>query len=483
MCVSLRKISVKSSTLHGVRFAYVPCGHCAECRQQYKSEWSFRLSAELESLKKSGWIIAFGTLTYNKQNLPVVPKSCFLKGERYRRIMCFNRSHVRTFIDSLRKELHKHYGLKGLRYFLGCEFGEHTHRSHYHFLLCWEPKTAVDDNALNSVLDAVTMHRYVCRLWRKGFIFPWTAYGGCDKHGYYHKPFEVAASAFEAAHYAAKYAVKDLALNGHFKGVCLKSSEFRNYQYFHLQSRSLGKALIDSVDDTAKLSYYLHGCQFQAKDRLFALPRYLKKKLLFNPKYVFIDIRDYSPIHRVKDGKRWVYCTSDGLQVKYNDWFVKRLVRRELTDFYKQNNKYIWNKRTSLFEDFFKKFFDYEFIDSLDLRCKDAEKMVYDVRKAIKTTVETFYQGNFNDYVCSIACYIGVPKNFCYRSKHKSLIYLNRFFEQPKYTSTSTIGGLEYAALHDVWLHCNRLLSYRNDYLNLLEKERYINKVNDFIRG
>ena len=104
MCVSLRKISVKSSTLHGTRFAFVPCGSCVECRQHYKSEWSFRLSAELESLKKAGWIIAFGTLTYNKQNLPYVPKSCFLKGERYRKIMCFNRSHVRTFIDSLRKE-------------------------------------------------------------------------------------------------------------------------------------------------------------------------------------------------------------------------------------------------------------------------------------------------------------------------------------------------------------------------------------------
>ena len=108
----------------------------------------------------------------------------------------------------LRKELHKHYDLKGLRYFLGCEFGEHTHRSHYHFLLCWQPKTAVDVNALNSVLDASTMHRYVCRLWRKGFVFPWTAFGGFDRHGYYHKPFEVSASAFEAAHYAAKYAVK-----------------------------------------------------------------------------------------------------------------------------------------------------------------------------------------------------------------------------------------------------------------------------------
>lgn len=483
MCYNLLPIDVKSSTLHGVRSALVPCGHCDECRRQYKGEWSFRLSAELETLKKNGWLIAFGTLTYNKRHLPHVPRECFYKDAKFRKIQCFSRKDVRTFIDSLRKELHAHYDLKGLRYFVGAEFGEHTKRSHYHFLLCWEPLRATDSNALNSVLDAVTMHRYVCRLWRKGFIFPWTAYGGCDKHGYYHKPFEVAASAFEASHYAAKYAVKDLALDGHFDGVCVKHSAFKDCKYFHIQSKSLGRSLLDSSSDVEKLNMYLHGCKFISKDKLFQLPRYLKKCLLFRPKYVFMDTRDYTPIYRVKDGKRWIYCTSDGEQVKYNDWFVKRLVRRELTDFYLKNNKQIWNKRTSVFEDYFKKFFDYSFIDSLDLNETIKEGLAYNARKTIKSTVETYYKGNFNNFVCAIACYIGLPKSYCFRTRHYSLVYLNRYFDFPKYVSSSTIGGKEHAALVDAWLSCNRLLSYRRDYLGLREKERYLNKVNDFIRG
>ena len=287
MCQNPVSINVKSVSLHGVRFAYVPCGKCPECRQQYKSEWAFRLSVELESLKRQGWLIGFGTLTYNNQHLPFIPKEAFENNAKFRKIQCFRRSDARTFVDSLRKELHSHYHLKGLRYFVASEYGEHTKRSHIHFLFCWEPLEKVNNNALGDVLDAPTMHRQICRLWRNGFVFPWSAFGGEDRHGYHHKPFEVSASAFDASHYASKYACKDLAYKVDLSGVAKKSQAYKDCRQYHIQSRSLGASLLLDKDYNELQQLYSNGYEFTCNSSRFSLPRYLKNKILFEPRYYF----------------------------------------------------------------------------------------------------------------------------------------------------------------------------------------------------
>ena len=480
-------ISVKSSTLHGLRHAFVPCGKCPECRQQYKSEWAFRLSVELEALRRSGWLIGFGTLTYNNKNLPFIPRDAFERGAKYRKIQCFRRSDARTFIDSLRKELHSHYRLKGLRYFVASEFGEHTKRSHIHFLVAWNPLKAVDENALNDVLDAETMHRYICRLWKKGFIFPWSAFGGEDKHGYVHKPFEVSAPAFDAAHYASKYACKDLAYKVNLDGVCKKSKAYKDCRQYHIQSKSLGALLLDGKNLDQLSDLYNNGYEFVSNSSRFSLPRYLKNKILFKSKYIFISKKDGHSYERIKrDNRRFDYVdTLTGELFKKMPADCKRLVRRETTFFFNLRKKDIYSKKVSnSIERFIQFFYDKNFQASLEL--PDFIIPEIELLKKDITLYEKKYPRKNKLFVDDLTLYYGIPYRACYRPRKDGLdhiVWFNRFRSTPVLSLNHLISEAQYNEIHSLYSRYSRIMSFRHDYLEQLENERFLNKVNNFIRG
>lgn len=119
-----------------------------------------------------------------------------------------------------------------MRYGIFSEFGDVTRRSHYHGLIMF-PQEIPDE----------WMFEQIKRNWTdKGFVFPNDIRGGCDSHGYNHKPFICSGDTEGAANYAAKYACKDLAFYKSLgDDVDIKNPWFKRFKPFHIQSRSLGK--------------------------------------------------------------------------------------------------------------------------------------------------------------------------------------------------------------------------------------------------
>lgn len=85
----------------------VPCGHCLECRLQHASEWSVR--CYLESLEYETNLFITLTYAYDKKTL--------------------SKRDLQLFIKRLRDKF------PNIRYFACGEYGETTHRPHYHVLL------------------------------------------------------------------------------------------------------------------------------------------------------------------------------------------------------------------------------------------------------------------------------------------------------------------------------------------------------------
>lgn len=305
MC-TYKFIDVKSISCRGVKVAAVPCGVCPTCRKREQLEWSFRLKTELLSLDQNEWYCVFFTQTYNDWSLPHFPR--FLlnsNGEKkFPNVtpMCFSKDDIREFHTNLRYWLERECGAKGekrYKWMTCAEYGENTHRCHYHSLLC-VPKC----------VDAHALFDKVNELWRKkGFIFPKKFDGGIDKYNYVHKPF-VVDSIEKAAGYCSKYISKDIAFeesidrNDFCKCKVIKETyidkrsnqkkerekkiRLSDYTCFHLQSRSLGKSFVDSLDDDQKLDFIENGYHFVGDEFCHHVPKYMLNKFLFENYYVKI---------------------------------------------------------------------------------------------------------------------------------------------------------------------------------------------------
>lgn len=118
-----------------VKGLVVPCGKCPACLANIRQEWCFRLNAEYLACSFG----LFVTLTYDDAHLPAD--------------LSVNKRDVQLFLKRLRKELGNH----SFRYFITAEYGDNTHRPHYHglffFSIPFSPK----------VYDQIT------RNWQNGF--------------------------------------------------------------------------------------------------------------------------------------------------------------------------------------------------------------------------------------------------------------------------------------------------------------------------
>lgn len=101
----------------------VPCGKCLSCLSRRRSSWSFRLKKELDVATSAYFI----TLTYDDDHLP--HSDCGAP------VVC--KKDVQLFFKRFRKKL---YPVK-IRYFLVSEYGENTHRPHYHLILFNFPRS------------------------------------------------------------------------------------------------------------------------------------------------------------------------------------------------------------------------------------------------------------------------------------------------------------------------------------------------------
>lgn len=119
----------------------VPCGKCSECLQKRRSEWTFRLLAELRDCKSAYFV----TLTYNEDTLPadenLQKNACTLFIKRLRRAQerKIPKKYNEKIWYKLRSKAVYRYPEKRkeyqLRYYLVGEYGEKFGRPHYHMIL------------------------------------------------------------------------------------------------------------------------------------------------------------------------------------------------------------------------------------------------------------------------------------------------------------------------------------------------------------
>lgn len=91
----------------------VPCGKCIFCRIHKRKEWSIRMLHEKEEHNDSSFI----TLTYSDVHLPSNSS--------------LSKRHLQLFIKRLRKSM----APSRIKYFACGEYGDKTHRPHYHAIL------------------------------------------------------------------------------------------------------------------------------------------------------------------------------------------------------------------------------------------------------------------------------------------------------------------------------------------------------------
>ena len=330
MCVQYMKI--RSLEDKGLKKAFIPCGKCEECRQSLKNQWSFRLRCELEEARKKKWHIGFFTLTYNDESLPFIPSDAFIDSDPFE-VACFSRKHVRTFVDSLRKEAHKTFGVSGLRYLVAGEYGDNTKRPHYHGLIVFPPSVRPE-----------WMFNKIHSLWHYGFIFPRDIRGGVDSHGYEHKPFLVRGDIAGAARYAAKYCCKDLGWYASVKGLEFDRELIKDCKPFHIQSRSIGFSFLSGLDSATLMKYLKNGVSFLGEKKNLPLPLYLKNKVLYSPRYDYQECSSGDWWYDFELSK-WCYKKGQGTH--------KRLVRRDPTAFFDANFKELYSLKCLHYEDLF----------------------------------------------------------------------------------------------------------------------------------
>lgn len=103
-----------------VNKSFVPCGRCSSCIKRNRSDWIFRLDQEAFYSNQSLFI----TLTYSDENLSYIDYEDDS-------IAVFEKRHLQLFFKRFRKN---NPAVK-FKYFAVSEYGEKSHRPHFHVLM------------------------------------------------------------------------------------------------------------------------------------------------------------------------------------------------------------------------------------------------------------------------------------------------------------------------------------------------------------
>jgi len=327
MCLVPMKI--KSRSPSGLKYSFVPCGKCAECRASYKNAWFFRLAVELQECQKLNWHIGFFTLTYNDEHLP------YFTSESGESVKCFRRSDVRRLILRLRKQYHREFDVTKMVYLIASEFGEHTQRPHYHGIICFPPCIAP-----SRMLSDIKRYWSDENMDSLGFIFP-------SLEQYAEQKF-IVTSAYASAMYASKYCCKDISFNDVISCLSdsdLKSDAWKDCKQFHIQSKSLGSRLLSDLSDDDKIKLLREGLQLVGSPRALSVPLYIKNKILYDPLYM---------------------TDSEG----------NRVVARVASSFLRSHAREVYDMKLKFYEGFFAKWKSSDYWSSLGLDASIISKAV-----------------------------------------------------------------------------------------------------------
>lgn len=239
-------------------YMFVDCGHCANCRYNYRKKWQHRL--ELES--RASVSTLFFTLTYSNDFIPTVldsgdgylhsqagsraesvnlsdyfnePSKVFIPyvksqtcGHEYEMGVCSKRD-VQLFLKRLRRIISydKDTLLTGVcesdkffRYFVCAEIGPETYRPHYHGLLFFK----------STVVSHAVMSNYIYKAWQY-----------CNGRN-----LDCSRVFGDASSYVSKYVTANTSLPPIFK--------IKPYRTFHLFSRHPTIGVPFLSEDNCKVS-------------------------------------------------------------------------------------------------------------------------------------------------------------------------------------------------------------------------------------
>lgn len=106
-------------SLPGVRELTIPCGGCIGCRTRKARDWAIRCTLELQQHERAAWV----TLTYDDAHLvrPWAEAQATL-----------SKPHLSAYVKRLRERVRS---TAQVRFFAVGEYGDRTHRPHYHAIL------------------------------------------------------------------------------------------------------------------------------------------------------------------------------------------------------------------------------------------------------------------------------------------------------------------------------------------------------------
>lgn len=179
MCTS--PITIKNKRKHFIpgidkEYLTVPCGHCLECRNEKRNHIYFLSYFEHLQAIFNGGFTQFFTLTYDNNHIPTF-------GNR----LCFSRTDIQRYIKRVRITLNRKLGFDlPIRYIVTCEYGDNTHRPHYHALFF-----------INMRCNHYLVRKVLRDSWYGGFSF-----GSWDNFGEVNRP--------QGIRYVTKYVCKDM---------------------------------------------------------------------------------------------------------------------------------------------------------------------------------------------------------------------------------------------------------------------------------
>lgn len=273
------------------KYIVVPCGRCAVCRARRQQEWFIRGFYEYMDIKQKGGNCFAACLTYNNQNLPhyedirdyeyYTAKDGKVKTRKainpiHYEFDGFDQHAIRNFMKNFRIRFERkyHFDAKGIKFFISCEYGEHTHRPHYHIIV-YIPQSSFHDGEFYDLID---------HCWQYGYVSK-------DKK----QSWKV--KSYSAIQYATKYVTKDLYffdkyINEYLDKEHLDKAEY-DYRYervknylpkFH-SAQHFGERLAEEIKNMDNpLDYLLQDrpVNIPRKNgtvRQYSVPKYILSKL------------------------------------------------------------------------------------------------------------------------------------------------------------------------------------------------------------
>lgn len=166
----------------------IPCGHCLECRLNKSREWAARMMLEAQ-YHDQNWFL---TLTYDDEHAPTRFYSDPDTGEALPSLS-LQKKDFQDFMKRLRDHCSRLSGSPQIRFYGVGEYGEETHRPHYHIVVFGLPLDEKDLDFLKT--SSLGFPYYVSKLvescWPFGFSM-------------------VCAVTWESCAYVARYCTKKL---------------------------------------------------------------------------------------------------------------------------------------------------------------------------------------------------------------------------------------------------------------------------------